>query len=129
MDADVRADAAGLRLLSGDGAAALAAICRLVAAADLCVRGHAVAVDRPCVSLRPDDRGARHQRGAVYCVICGIPCAFEERTAPWLADPGWRISHLSKDLRDLFLVRPVDIPICIDALLRIRHYAAMQNGD
>ncbi len=41
LDADVRAAAARLRLLSGLRVAALAAICRLAAAADLCVRGHA----------------------------------------------------------------------------------------
>ncbi len=38
----------------GRRAAALAAICRLVAAADLCVRGHARAADQPCVPRRPD---------------------------------------------------------------------------
>src|ERR1700694_5324041 len=41
LDADVRRDAAGLHLLSRNGAAALAAICRLGVAADLCIRGNA----------------------------------------------------------------------------------------
>src|SRR5258706_586555 len=50
LDIDVRADAARLHLLAGDGAAALAASCRLVVAADLRFRGHAGAVDRPCIS-------------------------------------------------------------------------------
>ena len=67
LDPDVRHDAAGLHLLSGDGAAALAAICRLGAAADLRVRGHAGAVDRPCVSRRPDDRGAA--RSTPCCLL------------------------------------------------------------
>ena len=38
----------------------------------LCVRGNAGAVDRPCVSGRPDDLGAGHQRGAAAGVICGV---------------------------------------------------------
>jgi ABC-2 type transport system permease protein len=78
----------------GDGAAALAAICRLGVAADLRVRGHAGAVDRPCVSGRPHDRGLRHQRGAPYRVICDISCAFAQRPSPWLADPERRIKLL-----------------------------------
>ena len=78
----------------GDGAAALAAICRVVAAADLCVRGHARAADRPCVSGRPDDRGAADQRRALYCVICDISCAFAQRAAAGLADRRRRISHV-----------------------------------
>ena len=48
--------AAGLHLLSGRGAAGLAAIRRVGAAADLRVRGHAGAPDRPRVSGRPDAR-------------------------------------------------------------------------
>ena len=28
------------------------------------------------------------QRRAVYCVICDISCAFAQRPAAWLADPG-----------------------------------------
>src|ERR1700682_5334882 len=92
LDADVRGDAAGLRLLSRERAAELAAICRLGAAADLCVRGHAFAADRPCVSGRSDGVGARHQRRALYCVICDIFCAFAQRPPPWLADWGRRIS-------------------------------------
>ena len=42
---------------------------RLGAAADLRIRGHAGAADRPCVSRRPDGRCAADQRGAVYCLI------------------------------------------------------------
>ena len=45
LDLDVRPDAARLHLLSGRGAARLAASHRLDAAADLCVRGHARASD------------------------------------------------------------------------------------
>ena len=33
-------------------------------------------------------------------------------TPPWLADPGWRISHLSHEFEGLRLVCRVDIPIC-----------------
>ena len=94
LDADVRPDAAGLHLLSGDRAAALAAICRLGVAADLRVRGHAGAVDRPRVSRRPDGRCARHQRRAVHGVICGISCASAQRAATRLIDPERRISLL-----------------------------------
>ena len=128
LDADVRPDAAGLHLLSGDGAAALAAICRLGVAADLCIRGNAGAVDRPCVSGRPDDVGAGDQRRAVDCVICGISCAFAQRPPPWLADPGRRISHLSHEFEIFGLSAARYTDLCIDALLRIRHYAAMQKG-
>ncbi len=48
-----------------DGAARLAAGVRLDAAADLCVRGHARAADRPRVPRRPDGAGVRAQRCAV----------------------------------------------------------------
>ena len=96
----------------GNGAAALAAICRLGVAADLRVRGHAGAADRSRVSGRPDDGGAGDQRRAADCVICDISCAFAQRPPPWLADPGWRISHLSHGFEDLRLVQPLDIPIC-----------------
>ncbi len=48
----------------------------------------------PCVSRRPDDRGLRHQRRAVYRVICDISCAFAQRPPPWLADPERRIKLL-----------------------------------
>ncbi len=46
---------------------ALAAIRRLVAAADLCVRRHARAFDRPRVPRRPDAAGVRLQ----CCAVCG----------------------------------------------------------
>src|SRR5258705_237169 len=91
LDADVRHHAPGLQLLSGDGAAALAAIWRLDVSADLRLRGNAVAVDGPCVSRRSDDPGAADQRRAIYCIICDISCAFAQCTAPRFADPGRRI--------------------------------------
>src|SRR5712675_156604 len=112
VDADVRGDAPGLHLLPGDGAAALAAIRRLGPAADLCIRGDAVAVDRPCVSGRPDDRCPADQRRAPYRVICDISCAFAQRPPPRFADPEWRISHLSHEFEGLRLVYRIDIPIC-----------------
>src|SRR5229473_5372806 len=112
LDVDVRGDAAGLHLLSGDGAAALAAIRRLGVAADLRVRGNAGAADGPCVSPRPDGRGAGDQRCAPYCVICDISCAVAQRPPPWVADPEWRISHLSHGFDGSRLVWHVDLPIC-----------------
>src|SRR6266700_3614560 len=112
LDADVRHDAAGLHLLPGDGAAALAAICRLGVAADLCIRGDAGAVDRPCVSGRPDDRCPADQRRAVYRVICDISCAFAQRPPLRFADPEWRISHLSHEFEAVRLVSRADMPIC-----------------
>src|SRR6266851_2983639 len=112
LDADVRRDAAGLHLLPGDGAAALAAICRLGVAADLCIRGDAVAVDRPCVSGRPHDRCPADQRRAVYRVICNISCASAQRPPLWFADPEWRISHLSHEFEGLRLVYRIDMHIC-----------------
>ena len=54
-----------LRLLPGVGAAVVAAGGRLDAAADLRVRGHAGAADRPRVPRRPDGAGVRAQRRAV----------------------------------------------------------------
>ena len=65
LDHHVPVPAAHLRLLPGDGTAALAAIRRLVAAADLRVRGHARAADRPCVPRRPD--AARLLRSTSCC--------------------------------------------------------------
>src|SRR2546421_11442801 len=112
LDADVWRDAAGLHLLSGDGAAALAAICRLGVAADLCIRGDAGAVDWPRVSDRPDDRCPADQRRAVYRVICDISCAFAQRPPLRFADPEWRIRHLSHEFEGLRLVYRTDIPIC-----------------
>ena len=75
------------------GAAGLAAISGLDAAADLCVRGDAGAFDRSCVPVRPDGVVARHQRGALYRVICDLSCPFAQRQAPRFAARGWRISH------------------------------------
>src|ERR1035437_3732666 len=119
LDTDVRPDAAGLHLLPGDGAAALASICRLGVAADLRIRGNAGAADRPCVSGRSDDRRAADQHRAPRCIIRDISCAFAQRTPAWLADPEWRISHLSKDLRDLRGLSRVYLPICA-----LTHYYA-----
>src|SRR6516164_4451586 len=101
MDADVRIDAAGLCLLSGAGAAALAAICVLVAAADLCVRGDAGAFDRQRVPGRPDAGGIFDECGPAGGLICGIPCPFEERSPAWLAADRRRIGHFPVDLRAL----------------------------
>src|SRR5882672_5530910 len=112
LDADVRHHAAGLHLLSGDGAAALAAICRLDVAADLRVRGNARAVDGPCVSNRSHDRSAGDQRRALYCIICDISCAVAQCPPPWVADPEWRISHLSHGFDGSRLVWHADISIC-----------------
>jgi hypothetical protein len=99
LDADVRDLAAGLRLLSGDGAAALAAIRRLGLAADLCVRGHAGTADRSRVQARLDDRCAADQRGAVYSVIRDISWAFEQRPPCRLAAPGRRIAAFGPQSR------------------------------
>ncbi|MHC2434530.1 ABC-2 type transport system permease protein [Bradyrhizobium sp. USDA 4451] len=68
---------------------ALAASGRLGAAADLCVRGNALAVDRPRLPRRPDGLGARHQRHPVRCLFCGLPCPFAERQAPRLTAVRW----------------------------------------
>src|SRR6202007_3243202 len=92
-DADVRTDAAGLRLLPRARAAALAAACVLVAAADLCVRGHAHPPDRRRVPGRSDADGARAQRRPAGGVLCGISCPFAQRQTAGIADRGWRISH------------------------------------
>ena len=86
---DVRPDAARLHLLSGRGAALLAASHRLDAAADLRVRGHALAADRSCVQGRPDGLVARHQRGAVHCLLCNLPCPFTQRQTPRVSARGW----------------------------------------
>src|SRR5882672_2713508 len=120
LDADVRRHAAGLHLLSGDGAAALAAICRLDVAADLRLRGNAGAVDGPCVSRRSDDRGAADQRRALYCIICDISCAFAQCAAPRVADSGRRIKLLIPLFEGyLASLRRRDTYLVIDALLRI----------
>src|SRR5262249_276196 len=101
LDLDVCADAARLRLLPGAGAAVLAATCLLVAAADLRVRGHAGAVDRPHLPRRPDGRGARDQRRPAGGCIFGIPCPLEERQAPRFAARRRRISSLSRGFAGL----------------------------
>ena len=65
-----------------------------------------------------------------FGVICDISCAFAQRAAPRLAAPERRISSAYPvDLSYLRLVWPRRYTdLCIDALLRIRHYAAMQKG-
>src|SRR6267142_6478601 len=121
LDADVRRHAAGVHLLSGDGAATLAAIRRLDVAADLRLRGNAGAADGPCVSRRSDDRGAADQRRALYCIICDISCAFAQCAAPRLADSGRRIKLLIPLFEGyLASLRRRDTYLVIDALLRIR---------
>ncbi len=77
LDADVRPDAAGLRLLSGRGAAGLAAIGRLDAAADLCVRRHARAADRSRLPGRSDGLVRLAINAVLFAaLICDLPCAF-----------------------------------------------------
>ena len=104
LDLDVRPDAARLHLLSGDGAAALAAICCLDVTADLRIRGDAGAADRPCVPGRPDDRRAGDQCRAVSGLVCGISGTIAQRPPAWIADPGRRIAFIprfSADIRQL----------------------------
>src|SRR5260221_443563 len=111
--ADIGVFRAGLRLLSGRGAAGLAAICRLDAAADLRVRGHARAADRSRVSGRSDGGFAGHERRLVRCLICDLSCPFTQRQAPRIAARGWRISHtFPVDSRGFRWFGGVDIPIC-----------------
>src|SRR6267154_1271918 len=120
LDADVRPDAARLHLLSGVGAAGLAAISGVDAAAYLCVRGHAGAIDGSRVSGRPDGVVARHQRGALYRVICDLSCPFAQRQTPRFFARGWRISHyFPVDFRGFRVSRRVDIQICA-----LTHYYA-----
>ena len=91
---------------------ALAATCRLDAAADLRVRGHAGAFDRPRLPGRPDARGAGHQRGAAYCVI-------SRSFLPFCAAPGAtdrcsgvvNKSHFPWIFEGFAAFAPVDIPI------------------
>src|SRR4029077_8880784 len=115
----VCADAARLHLLSGERAAALAAICRLVAAADLCVRGHEIAVNRSCISERTDGPSVSHKRRAAGGLICGISCPFAQRPASRYAAWGWRIGHFPVDFPNLLLPDPADVPICA-----LTHYYA-----
>src|SRR6476660_8799753 len=85
VDVDVRADAARLRLLSGQRVAKLAASDRLDAAAHLCVRGDACAAHGARDPYRPDARGVRAQR-ALFCRrrVC-LPATAQERAARRLA--------------------------------------------
>ena len=71
----------------------VAAIRRLVAAADLCVRGHARAVDRPRVPRRPDARGVRLQRRAVRGCVIRLPQAAAQRAGSRHAAAGRRIGR------------------------------------
>ena len=123
-------DAAGLHLLSGQRAAALAAICRLGVAADLCVRGHARAVDRSCVSRRPDGRRPGDQ--CRCCLLRHLRSFLPFYAAPrrhgsllQAANKACTFPWIYGIIRGLAGRRYTDL--CIDALLRIRHYAAAQN--
>src|SRR5262249_13343613 len=88
----VHLPAAHLRLLPGRGAARLAADDRLDAAADLCVRGHAGAGDRPRLPPGPDARIARAQRAVLRGRFVGVPGAVEKRAPQRSAHAGWRIT-------------------------------------
>ena len=111
------------------GAAGLAAVSRLDAAADLRVRGHAVAPDRPCVSGRSDGRRrwpstrcclSRHLRS--FLPFCAAPNATDRCSG--VANK----SLFPVDFRGFGPIWPrISTDRCIDALLRIRHYAAAQN--
>src|SRR6185437_13931414 len=127
LDTDVCAAAACLRLLSGAGFAALAAIYCVVAAAYLCVRGDAGALDGACVSHRLDGLGAGHQCGAAGGFLFGVPCAPAQRPPSGLAARGWRISHFPLDSHGLGWAKRVKTDRYVDALLRILQYIALQN--
>src|SRR5215471_12036991 len=92
VDLDVRADAAHLRLLSGQRAATLAASDRLGAAAHLCVRGDAGAAHGARDPHRPDARGVRAQR-ALFCRrrVC-VSAAAQERASRRLAAADRRVA-------------------------------------
>ena len=70
---------------------ALAAVRRLGVAADLRVRRHARAGDRPCVSRRSDAAGFRVQCRAVRGCIIRVFAAAGERTGPGLAPADQRV--------------------------------------
>src|SRR5437870_5402663 len=120
LDLDVRPDAARLHLLSSRGVTCLAAIYRLDAAADLCVRGHARASDRSRLQGRPDGLVAGHQRGAARCLLCDLPCPFAQRQTPRIFARGWRISHSFPWICGVF--RP--LYIWIEAFGALTHYYA-----
>ena len=92
LDADVRADAADVRVLSGERAAGVAANRRLGAAADLRVRRHARAGARECLPRRSHGRGVRAQCALFRLGGVCIPAVVEERTADRLVTPNRRIA-------------------------------------
>ena len=95
LDADVRHDASRLHLLSGNGAAVLAATCRLGAATDLRVRRHAGIANRACISRRSDDGGARDQCRPDCGIVCSVSGASAQRAATRIVDPDRRIVRLN----------------------------------
>src|SRR3569833_2956654 len=94
LDADVRADAAHLRLLSSQRAAAVVAIRGVGAAADLCLRGYARAPGGARLPDRPDAVRARAQCGAAAGVVCGIPDNDTKRPPRRLAAIRWWINRV-----------------------------------
>src|SRR6201999_3607440 len=64
---------ADLRVLPGVGTAECPPIRRMVADADLCIRGYACFGDRPCVPRRSDAGGFCVQRRAVRTCIIRVP--------------------------------------------------------
>src|SRR5262249_24459982 len=122
VDLDVRADAAQLRLLSGQRAATLAASDRLGAAAHLCVRGDAGAAHGARDPHRPDARGVRAQR-ALFCRrrVC-VSAAAQERASRRLAAADRRVAAV----RLALVVREVPSSLIIPALLRRKRNNAPQ---
>jgi len=109
-----RRHAAGVHLLSGDGAAALAAICRLTLPPTYAFG--------ECRSLLMDHvfRADLNDRGAADHVVLFIAylryfCAFAHARAT-VRCPGRRISNFILNLRDLGFHRRRDTYLLIDAL-------------
>jgi hypothetical protein len=93
LDHNVPVSAAHLRLLSGDGAAALAANRLLVAAAHLCLRRHARAAHPSCVPRRSDAGGFCVQPRAVRGCVIGLHETFAQRAAQRHAAANRRIAE------------------------------------
>src|SRR5580704_5084568 len=85
--------AADLRLLPGLDFAGVAAAGVVGAAADLCFRGHARALDRAHVPARLDAQCAGAQRRVLRRGLIRLPQAVAERAPPRLADPSRRINR------------------------------------
>ncbi|MGY3370951.1 ABC-2 type transport system permease protein [Bradyrhizobium sp. GM2.4] len=78
---------------------------------------------------RSDAERVGHQRGAVACIFWGIPCPFAQRQDAGLAAVRRRITSLSRGFCPVWAPRPRRCTEpCIDAILRIRQYAAMRRG-